>query len=439
MKDFIATLIEAWSETKVQKVRVIISLIGVVAAVAAMSIVTALGNLMITSVEEAAQASEGRDVTVSVEVSDASQTPSTSMSLPWLSNDFGSRKPTRYDASGRAVDPVGQALDRAAQAYHVKYYSKVISDQANLEELSNPSSDPMADLGRVVNPVQVQAVDPNYQVIFRQAMLHGRWLTSADADLRANPVVITETLWKQATGSADLSTHPKLHVINTDGTKTTYNVVGVTKENMFSMATMFVPYQAWLDTSSSQSQYPKLKVWTDAEDAANAREYLRDAVAATLGTGYTVASYGGENGGISAATDTAQGVFTTIIMIIGIIVISLGSLGLLNVAVVTVRQRVREIGIRRALGASARRIFFAVFMESVVATSLAGALGVIIAIITLRVIPLETFGIYLQQQPGFPMTAALIGVLVSTGVGALCGLIPAWAAVRIKPIEAIRY
>ena len=105
----------------------------------------------------------------------------------------------------------------------------------------------------------------------------------------------------------------------------------------------------------------------------------------------------------------------------------------------TVRQRVREIGIRRAVGASAARVFFAVFMESVVATFVAGVIGVGIAVVVVRFLPLEALGVTLSDTPAFPAGAAIAGVAISTSIGALCGIIPALAAVRIKPIDAIRY
>ena len=72
-------------------------------------------------------------------------------------------------------------------------------------------------------------------------------------------------------------------------------------------------------------------------------------------------------------------------------------------------------------------------------TMLAGVIGVGIAILIMRVLPLESMDILLQDVPAFPMSAALAGVGIATGVGALCGIIPAVAAVRVKPIDAIRY
>lgn len=443
MKLFIPALIEAWLETKVQKVRVIISLIGVVAAVAAMSLVIAIGNVAIHSLEETIVANGGREATIDVTVTPAGQQQS---QLP-----FGMTVPTKttedaqFDVHGKPEDPVGDAMLNTVKTYKVRYFSRVQRTQANITayETSNTQVNIPFGGGSVNvsnNPISVLAVDPGYQVIFRQAMVEGRYLRNSDVELRSNPTVINESLWKKALNNKPLSQNPQIKVRKSDGTTVAFTVVGVVKDSLISMDTMFIPYEAFPYTLGASATNPSLLVWTSKEEAPTAQKSLRDAVAAAVGNDYTVSATGGDAGAMaSSLTGTATGVFTTVMSIIGAIVIGLGSLGLLNVAVVTVRQRVREIGIRRALGASAKRIFFAVFLESVVATSLAGVLGVVIAIIIFRVVPLDTYGIVLLEQPGFPMSAAMVGVGVSTAVGALCGLIPAIAAVRIKPIEAIRY
>jgi putative ABC transport system permease protein len=125
--------------------------------------------------------------------------------------------------------------------------------------------------------------------------------------------------------------------------------------------------------------------------------------------------------------------------IAGLILI-LGALGLLNISMVTVRYRVREIGIRRSFGATAARVFFSVMMESVVATVAAGAIGVIVAILLIENPISQGFiaqGI--TNVPPFPFSAAVIGIVSSTVVGALAGLLPALVAVRVKVIDAIRF
>ncbi|MEJ1231239.1 MAG: FtsX-like permease family protein [Galbitalea sp.] len=104
------------------------------------------------------------------------------------------------------------------------------------------------------------------------------------------------------------------------------------------------------------------------------------------------------------------------------------------------RYRVREIGIRRSFGATAARVFFSVMMESVVATFVAGGIGVIVAILLVEN-PLTQGYIAraVVNVPAFPFSAAVIGMVCSVGVGALAGLLPALVAVRVKVIDAIRF
>jgi len=122
------------------------------------------------------------------------------------------------------------------------------------------------------------------------------------------------------------------------------------------------------------------------------------------------------------------------------LVLLLGALGLVNIALVTVRQRIREIGIRRSFGATAGRVFFAVMMESIVASVAAGVIGVAVAVLIVQN-PLvrEKLAGALIDVPAFPIEAALIGLVSAAGVGALAGLLPALVAVRVKVIDAIRY
>jgi putative ABC transport system permease protein len=135
------------------------------------------------------------------------------------------------------------------------------------------------------------------------------------------------------------------------------------------------------------------------------------------------------------------GVLTWVIGGVAGLVLALGALGLLNIALVTVRQRIREIGIRRSFGASSGRIFFSIMMESVVATVVAGVVGVAIAVILvtnpITVDWVQQNGI--EDIPPFPAEAALLGLGAATLVGALAGLVPAIVAVRVKVIDAIRY
>ena len=440
VSQILGALIEAWGEVKVQKARVVLSLVGVVAAVAAMTIVIALGDLLLQSSRELAELYEGRSVTLrlnpesslSASEEPAAGGPSQDASDP--SSAAGAQTAKRPDEK----DTLGEAMGTLAERTDIHYWSRFSSGGGDIVETRQARSSgqfrgyPLTNIADMVDGVAFQGVDPSYEVIFRTRMLAGRWVVSSDADQRLVPVVISESLWNQL-GRAPIDQVPiVLHT--SDGVA--MRVVGVTKsKSSFDMPTVFAHYDA-ARISFPQMGAPSMFAWVGTENADQARETLPRALASILGEGWKVSVSGGEHEDIG---EEQLGTISNVIMIIGGIIVFLGALGLLNVAIVTVRQRVREIGIRRAVGASAARVFFAVFMESVVATFVAGVIGVGIAVVVVRFLPLEALNITLSDTPAFPAGAAIAGVAISTSIGALCGIIPALAAVRIKPIDAIRY
>ncbi|MEZ7627692.1 ABC transporter permease [Pauljensenia sp. 20925_1_91] len=440
VSQILGALIEAWGEVKVQKARVVLSLVGVVAAVAAMTIVIALGDLLLQSSRELAELYEGRSVTLRLNPessSNASEEPAAggpSQDASDPSSAAGAQTAKRPDEK----DTLGEAMGTLAERTDIHYWSRFSSGGGDIVETRQARSSgqfrgyPLTNIADMVDGVAFQGVDPSYEVIFRTRMLAGRWVVSSDADQRLVPVVISESLWNQL-GRAPIDQVPiVLHT--SDGVA--MRVVGVTKsKSSFDMPTVFAHYDA-ARVSFPGMGSPSMFAWVGTENADQARETLPRALASILGEGWKVSVSGGEHEDIG---EEQLGTISNVIMIIGGIIVFLGALGLLNVAIVTVRQRVREIGIRRAVGASAARVFFAVFMESVVATFVAGVIGVGIAVVVVRFLPLEALNITLSDTPAFPAGAAIAGVAISTSIGALCGIIPALAAVRIKPIDAIRY
>ena len=125
---------------------------------------------------------------------------------------------------------------------------------------------------------------------------------------------------------------------------------------------------------------------------------------------------------------------------ISALILLLGAMSLLNIALVTIKQRVREIGIRRSFGATTSRVFFSVMMESVVATFVAGLVGVVGAVgIVNSPLIADHVITNVTDIPPFPISAAILGLVVSLAVGSLAGLLPAVIAVRVKIIDAIRF
>lgn len=121
-------------------------------------------------------------------------------------------------------------------------------------------------------------------------------------------------------------------------------------------------------------------------------------------------------------------------IVIGIITLLGAAIGLMNIMLVSVTERTREIGIRKSLGATRRHILIQFLTEAVVICQIGGLLGVLLGILVGNLVTLSTGGTFL-----IPWAWMLLGISVCFVVGLASGLYPAVKAARLDPIEALRY
>jgi len=398
----IGAIVEAWSEVRVHRTRVLLSLIGVAVAVAAITGVVAVGGVLEQSQTESNERYGGRPALLSVNIADST----------------GSRTP---DAG-----TMDAALTRLADRYNVRYHSRVLQDQLSL---TTPQG---------VVQSNMMAVDPDYATMHRLRTISGRMPDAADETHLAPAVVIDSATWKLL-GSPPLATHP---TVTLQGEQpVTAVVIGIQKsdcDQCYSITMLYDQFLRLNAPSQSQGVIPTWEAWVPPVHS--------QALSARFTTDLTTEFTGGWSIQVSRNDYAANQYGDPLLPVkIGVgsiagLVLLLGALGLLNISLVTVRYRIREIGIRRSFGATAGRVFFSVMMESVVATVVAGIVGVALAIILLKnPITDGLVGQAVQDVPPFPVSAAILGLVVSTAVGALAGLLPALVAVRVKPIDAIRY
>jgi putative ABC transport system permease protein len=138
--------------------------------------------------------------------------------------------------------------------------------------------------------------------------------------------------------------------------------------------------------------------------------------------------------------DTLVGTFNNVmgvLLLVGLIVTSIslfvGAIGVMNIMFVTVTERTREIGIRKAIGATRRSILLQFLCESSVIGLLGGGIGIVLAVILTAVIN----ALLMPAAVSWPIVA--VAVAVSGGVGVIAGLAPAFRASKLDPIEALRY
>ena len=130
-------------------------------------------------------------------------------------------------------------------------------------------------------------------------------------------------------------------------------------------------------------------------------------------------------------------------LIVGTLTLFAGAVGVSNIMIVTVKERTREFGIRRAIGAQPWSIISQVLSEAVILTVLSGMAGIILGVWALEGVAslmnsMQQNGEFFRN-PGVNLPIVLIALGLLIGAGILAGLIPARRAVEVKPVDAIRY
>jgi putative ABC transport system permease protein len=134
------------------------------------------------------------------------------------------------------------------------------------------------------------------------------------------------------------------------------------------------------------------------------------------------------------AQEETSRVFTLMLASIASISLLVGGIGIMNIMLVSVTERTREIGVRLAVGATDRDVQFQFLSEAVVLSLIGGTVGVLVGIFGARL-----FSTFLQWPTSVPAVAIFIAVVFSVATGIFFGFYPAQKAAQLDPIEALRY
>jgi putative ABC transport system permease protein len=122
------------------------------------------------------------------------------------------------------------------------------------------------------------------------------------------------------------------------------------------------------------------------------------------------------------------------VTVVSSIALVAAGIGIMNIMLVSVTERTREIGIRRAIGAKKRNIMVQFIMEAVALCELGGAAGVLLGILGGN-----ATAFFLKLPPVVPLDWVIIGLVICSVVGIVFGTYPAWKAANLDPIESLRY
>lgn len=404
MTGFVGAIIEAWDEIRIHRLRVVLSLFAIGLAITVMTATLALGQQMAQATRELNERWGGRSVTLLADF--------------WADDAAQQRR-------------VVEAADDFIERHEITFTSRIMRPWGEFTTRAG-----------MLDWVEFLAVDPAYGVIHRIEPIHGSWFGEGDSQRLAPAVVVNEMLLEMAGVPTDLSVQPELVMRSmTGGKDISFVVIGVVaSDSEWDTPRAYALFDSLASSVSEQEMQnwgtPQYELWLTPQDASTAQTELQAALQPLVGEYGYVSVF--PQSQMMGGDEYVSGI-STVILGIGIAVLVLGAFSLVNISLVTVQQRVREIGIRRSFGASSGRVFFSIMMESVVGTFLAGVVGVALAIVTLRYLPvMQWLMMPVQDTPPFPMGAAVQGILWATAIGALAGLLPGIFATRIRPIDAMR-
>jgi putative ABC transport system permease protein len=132
--------------------------------------------------------------------------------------------------------------------------------------------------------------------------------------------------------------------------------------------------------------------------------------------------------------DKTANALTAVLLAVSLVVLLVSGIGIMNIMLATVSSRIREIGIRKAMGATNREILCQFLSEAVLISLIGGVIGIVIGL----AIP---FSVRFFTEYRIPISglSAIIAIIVSSLVGVIFGTIPATRAAQLDPVESLRY
>ena len=382
------------------KVRTFLTMLGIIIGVMAVIVIVGLGNGM-TNMMQDFYSDMGSDI-LAVNVMTAS-TRTVEVSDVY---NIINQKPEYYKGLS-PIASVGDTLRVAGEKYRRTYISGVNEDYTTIN---------------------------NYKVA------KGRGIQYTDLIDNKNICVIGDYVDRRIFGGNGLGSTLKVGASE-------YRIVGVL-EGRSRPASQYeggnddivlIPYTTLMSVNNTSSVSQYYVVLQDADHSDEAQEYMQKSIKKLVSKDdyVYVQSLSAAMKQMSSMINVMVGVLTAIAGISLLV----GGIGIMNIMLVTVTERTREIGIRKAMGAKERTILAQFVTEAATTSALGGTLGIvlgyIVSAIANQVLPMFTDGMDVTVSPSFNSIVAAFGISVFIGV--LFGYLPAKRAARLNPIDALRY
>jgi len=271
-----------------------------------------------------------------------------------------------------------------------------------------------------------------YLNIAKTTVEKGRFLSAADQDFRNHVVVLGAEVAEKFFGSSD----PTGEVINIDGFN--YTVVGKLKAQGSNISGTSADSAVIVPLETARRDFKLGNIRTTYIEAASKDDVAKAQDTIEQYLTYKFKSSDGfrvmNSDQLITAQVTASSTLTRQLVSIALISLIVGGIGIMNIMLVTVSERTREIGIRKSIGAKRHNILFQFLVEAGVISGLGGLIGLIVGIGLSLLWPVFNP----NQTTSLSLDMGLYAFAFSVLVGVIFGLYPANKASRLKPIDALR-
>jgi len=288
--------------------------------------------------------------------------------------------------------------------------------------------------GGVVKDTLVLGVSPDYRYIRNLLVPYGRFLDETDDTAHFNVAVVTETFARLRYGSVDAAVGREFEISGIP-----FTIIGVFKESVDDFGeseiadeTILIPFSVaryFQGTENVKQIYFSMRSMNEVADAAKEIQRIVSARHRTNSVYKTTDLR--EVLSMAAAVSNA---LTAVLVLVAAVTLAVGGVGIMNIMLATVRARIREIGIRKALGATYREIKLQFLAEAVIISLTGGVVGTILGL----ALPLSV-RLFTDYPLPISFLSIVIALAAAVGVGVVFGTVPATRAAQMDPVESLKY
>ena len=320
----------------------------------------------------------------------------------------------------------------------------------NIDEVGARVTQPATTISLGENYVSttLEGVYPNHEQTDKMEMRYGRFINQIDMKEKRKVLVLGDKQAEELTHNVESLVGKYLKV-----GAFAFRVVGIYKEKQNSSANAYTAYTT-LQTVYGKSNQPERIVFTfHGLNTEKANEDFEKEYRAKLNTAHQAdpedesALWIWNRYTQNLQMETGMGIIRTALWIVGLFTLLSGIVGVSNIMLITVKERTREFGIRKAIGAKPWSILKLIIVESVIITTFFGYIGMVLGVAANEymdatlghdVIDTGLFKTTMFVNPTVGLDVCIEATMVMVIAGTLAGLVPALKASRIRPIEALR-